>query len=302
MAGSWGDLWSLIDRVRREYPSAAYLLDNKEVGPLLLKAVAGEYDQQTFQQKLYATKYWRTTQDAQRKWDAFASLDPATAMAQVKQMRARLKDLSGSMGKSLTAAGQHWISVQALRNGWDDTQVTDAVLSTIKWKDYSRGGTQTKSIGGDMGATIQQLRALNAQYMVQGSDSGDFESALRILGGNQNIEGIEAMLADQAKKRWTHLTDAIESGVTPAQYFEQHRAVIAEQLEINPDQVDLMRDPAWRQVISHNDEKSGEIRPMTLSEATTLARQDDRWKATKGAQAEGATFAENLAKTFGEVA
>jgi hypothetical protein len=307
MAGSYADLFSLIDRVKREYPSAAYLLNHPEVGPLLLKAVAGEYDQQTFQQKLYATKYWKSTADAQRKWDAFASLDPASAKAQVTQMRARLKDLSGSLGRSLTAQGQHWVSVQALRNGWDDTQVTDAVLSTIKWGDYGQGsgaasGKQTKAIGGDMGATIQQLRALNAQYMVQGSDRGDFDRALRVLGGEQTMEGIESMLAEQAKQRWTHLSDSIEAGVTPAQYFEQHRAVIAEQLEINPDQVDLMRDPAWRQVISHNDEQSGQIRPMTLSEATTLARKDERWKATKGAQAEASSFAENLARMFGEVA
>jgi hypothetical protein len=306
MAGSYADLFSLIDRVRKEYPSAAYLLDNKEVGPLLLKAVAGEYDAATFQQKLYATNYWKTTSDSKRKWDAFANLDPASAMSQVKQMRARLSDLSGSMGRSLTAQGQHWIAVTALREGWDDNQVTDAVLSTIKWGDYGEGsgaqsGAQTKAIGGDVGATIQQLRELQAQYMLDGTDRGRFDTALRIMGGQQTVEGMQALYADQAKQRWAHLATYIDQGVTPFQFFEPYRATIAEQLETTPDQVDLMRDSEWKQVISHAGE-DGQIRPMTLSETERLVRGSERWKATKGAGQEASVFAENLTRMMGGVA
>lgn len=307
MAGSWADLFSLIDRVQKEYPSAAYLLQNPEVGPLLLKAVAGEYDQATFQQKLYATNYWKTTADSQRKWDAFASLDPASAMAQVKQMRARVKDLAGSLGRPLTAAGQHWISVTALREGWDDNQVTDAVLSTIKWGDYGEGsgaqsGAQTKVIGGDMGATIQQLRQLQEQYMLTGTDRGRFDTALRILGGEQSLEGMQALYAEQAKQRWAHLATYIDQGTTPAQFFEPYRQVIAGQLEVSADSIDLMRDPRFKEVVSHADGNTGEIRPMTLSETERLVRSSDAWRATRGAGQEASAFAENLVRMMGKVA
>lgn len=305
---SWADVFSLVDRIQREYPSAAYLINHPEVGPLLFKAVSGEYDAQTFQQKLYATEYWQSTADSQRKWDAFASIDPASAQAQLADMKARLRDISGSVGRGLTAQGLHWVGVQALRNGWSDTQITDAVLKTIKWGDYGEGsggnsGAQTTMIGGDMGATIAQLRALNQQYMVEGSDRGNFENAKRILSGEQTIEGIEAVLRQQASDRWPHLREVIESGSTPGQFFQQYREIIGQQLEISAEQVDLMHDPEWRQVVSYADPgANGQIRPMTLTETERLVRSSDRWKQTKGAQAEASAFTENLSRMMGAVA
>lgn len=303
---SWADVFTLIDRIRKEYPSAAYLLDNPEVGPLLLKAVSGEYDQQTFQQKLYATNYWKTTGDSQRKWDAQAALDPGTAKQLLAQIKAKMSDLASSLGRGLTPQGLHWLGVTALRDDWDENQLTDAILNQVKWQDYGMGsgaqsGAQTKAIGGQVGTTIDQLRALNAQYMTQGSDRGNFDTALRILKGEQTLEGVESAMRQKAMERWPHLAQVIKDGGTPAGYFDPYRQMIAENLEINADSVDLIRDTEWSQVISYAD-PSGEIRPMTLSEAEKMVRSSDRWRQTKGAGEQVSSFAESFTRMMGKTA
>lgn len=304
MAGTWADVFSLIDRVKKEYPAAAYLLDHPEVGPLLLKAVAGDYDAATFQQKLYATKYWKTTGDSQRKWDALNALDPATAKQQAAQMRARVRDLSGQMGVPLGLKGRQWIAVTALRNGWDDTQTLDAILRQVKVGDYIQGtgagSRQRKEIGGDIGATLADIRALGADYGLQVNDMGTFRKALDVAGGTMTMEGVEEFFRQQAVGKFSHLKDIIERGVTPGAFFQSYKEEIASQLEITPDQVDIFNDPKWSEVISHNDGQT--IRPMTLSETRRHVRGTKEWKGTRTAQQEGAAMVESLAKMFGAVA
>lgn len=304
MAGSWADLYSLIDRVKKEYPQSAYLLEHPEVGPLLLKAVAGEYDSATFQQKLYATNYWKQTGDSQRKWDALNALDPATAKQQVSQMRARVKDLAGQLGAPVNLQGREWISRVALRNGWDDTQVTDAILRQIKTSDYIQGtgaaSQQRKALGGDVGATLAEIRRMGADYGLKVNDLGTFRKAIDVAGGNLTMEGVAETFRQQAVGKFPHLKGALEQGVTPRAFFQSYQEEIASQLEVTPDQVDVLNDPKWSEVVSHND--NGTIRPMTLAETTQYVRSRDEWKGTKMAAQEASGMAESLSKMFGAVA
>ena len=113
MADTWADLFGLLDRIQREYPELAYLLDNDEVGPLLLRAVSGAMDTNEFRYKLRQTNWWKTTSEPARKWDAFANVDPATAKAQIRQQRDGIGATAKAMGVDLSLQGRHWIAVTA---------------------------------------------------------------------------------------------------------------------------------------------------------------------------------------------
>jgi hypothetical protein len=298
MAADWGSLFSLIQRVQREYPELAYLLDHDEVGPLLLKAVGGQMDVDEFTFKLRQTDWWKTTAEPARKWDAFAQVDPATARAQIDQQRQSIHDQARTLGVDLTLAGRHWIAVTALREGWDEAQITRAIARQADWQGHD------DLPGGQIGAVFDQYRTMARDFGVKLSGRDAFKAARKTVVGAQTAEGMEAMLRHQAMERFagnTAIVDALKNGTSLREYFAPLQNEIAAQLEITPDQVDVVNGRRWQEVISHVDE-TGNVRPMSIPEATRWVRGTDQWGRTDRADKEASAMADSLGRMFGAVA
>lgn len=107
------------DTILRDYPSFAFLLNDPEIGPLLLDAINPDkgFDFPTFQAKIMQTNWWKTSSASQRQWETLLATDPATAQQQADQWKQTLKAEAQQQGVNLTDPQVEWMTAFYLPKG-----------------------------------------------------------------------------------------------------------------------------------------------------------------------------------------
>lgn len=285
-------------QIRQQWPSYVYLLEVPELKQLLLDAVNPDigFSPEEFQAKFQATDWYRTHGDTQRQWEALVGSDPATAERQIAAKTSQITDLIKQLGLpgDWPHAWNRQVAQYALTLGLNDSELRDYL---IQWGPQD---APTSTPTGDMGATYNEVRRLARQdYLVPLSDQDAWQWVKWITSGDTNMEGFKAALGDAAKGRFSHLTGILEQGITPGQYFAPYRSLVAQEMDLPSDAVDLM-DPKWGDMLSKAD--GDKVRPMTLGEAQKFIRSKDEWKSTSTAKQMGAQMANQLLSTFGAIA
>jgi len=283
--------------IAMRFPQLAYLLNIPEVGDLVRQRANGQIDLAEYQGRVAKTNWWLTSSDNTRKWQILQSYDPRTAQESIREREAQIWDLVQSLG----AGGQlgvpevQKIAEESLRLGLQGPQLQDRIVSQIRY---------TKEIGstpGSVATTINGLRKMASGYMVRPNEEVLFDFSRKIAAGELQAEDVDVYFREQAKGKFPNLADYIDRGITPENFFAQHKSEVAKMLEMSDDQVNFMDDPKWSQILDHTDEK-GNRGPMTISETQRYVRGMDEWRSTRQGQqiaAEGASF---LTKTFGKTA
>ncbi len=96
------------------------------------------------------------------------------------------------------------------------------------------------------------------------------------------------------------LKNALDSGVTVAQYVEPYRQMAAQTLEINPDDVDFM-SPKYSQALFQNS-PDGKRTSMSLADFGTYLRKQPEFRQTKAANEQAASMTNYITELFGRVA
>ncbi len=315
MAATASDLYLAIKKIRTEAPQLAYLLDDPEVGPLLVKWGAGQIDDVIFESKLHQTEWWRTTSESERQWAARVAVDPATANRQRQQMAVTVRQIQGQLGVDLP---QNWrkilwshgqtaqarIADMALSRGWNEDQITRFLMS------FATFGQEGQEPQGGIGLAMGQIDRLRAAYMIPGANQREsWKLARKMLTGELDADALEEQFRRQAKARFANNDDIVrvlDEGGSLADYFEPYRQTIAQELDMLPEQIDLL-GRRWRQVVDHavttpQGGETGQRRSMTLDEVTKLARSQSEWSVTRGGQQHEAEMTKNLLNVFGKVA
>lgn len=289
----------LTTKILTDYPSFAYLLHDAEIGPLLLEAVNPDvgFDSQTFQAKLMQTNWWKNSSATQRQWETLVATDPATATAQKATWKTRVNQLAGQYGVNLTPFNlEDWANtflsqgVQA-----DDPRIVNALVSLYSSEPAFRSGHP-----GNLQTITDQAKQLADQYMINLTAADYAQWSQRIARGESTIQAFQDDMKMQAMDRYSAYAQRIDAGATPQQIFSQQRNAIAQELEVDPSTIDLMRDPRWSKVLGVRT-SDGTVQPMTYHEAVQLARSQPEYKRTTGGQQQAASVAEFIDKTFGKV-
>jgi hypothetical protein len=285
---------AVADLIREQYPSLSFLINDPEVGPLLREAVDPNkgFSPQTFQAKLYQTKWWRRSSSTGREWLIKSKTDPGTANLERRAYHAALSAAAIRFGTPLTGAQLHWLTEMGLGQGIavDDPRM----LAELRKLSKPGGGR------GDVGAVAKEIRSLAEKaWYVRPSAKSIYSVAGRIVTGLDSLESANARFAAEAARRFPHLASRIQGGETLADITSGYRQVIAEELELDsPDAVDPMRGE-WRKLLGTRDEKTGQMRLMTEAEVIAQARNRPQWWQTShGRQTDAATTA-GILKVFG---
>jgi hypothetical protein len=274
--------FGFIAKVLERWPGYAYLAANEEMRGLLIQATEQEWSPELFEAKVRSTNWWRTTNDKVRSWAQTEGTDPATAARLVNAKKTEIAALAVQLGGSLdddTLGGLAW---QAQRLGWDDQTVRMQIANLIK------PGT----------AQMVNVNAIADQYMI---DIGDDEAAdytRRLFTGEIDEGTLRNTFAARAQSRFPGLAELMKGGATPGDYFADYRTMIARYTDTPTSGVDLIRDPEWSKVLSTVDDK-GQLRPMTLGEATKLVRGSTRYQSSTVGKAESAEFTDALTTALG---
>lgn len=274
--------------VRQNYGQLAWALDDPEIGPILRRAAAEEWDPIKLFGAVQGTNWWKSTSAAGRTWEQLVNEDPAEAQRLVNQAAATVQNRAKSLGIPLAPGQIQGIARSAAQNGWTDAQVVDQVMRQVNWATLEAG---------DLTALRDDVKAVASSYLVGVSDSTAQQYAARIASGEMTMQGVRSAMVKQAKSRFGWMSAQLDEGMTVRDYLQPVRDTIARELEIAPDAVDLT-DSKWLGMVEVADDKGG-MRAATLNEAMLAARRRPEWAETRNAQETTTNMIGMIAEVFG---
>lgn len=278
--------------IREKYPQLAYLADNPEIAPIMQQAQAEGWSADRFQAAIMATGWWRSTSDSARQFYNLQHTDPATFQQKVWEYHDQIKVIGGQLGYAdhLTDEYVDYFAKKAFSLGLSPDRIKAMLVDEFT----PLIGTTEKS------PLLHQMREVAQGYMIK-IDHPTMQYWLRAIGsGRQTLEGFRGVLAAQAKALFPNLTDEIEQGLTLRQITDPYRRQIANMMELDPETINFIDDPKWRNVIDYIDEK-GTHRSMSSQELAKYIRsQDEYWDTRQGKDAAG-EMVEGILQDFGAV-
>lgn len=288
----------LTAKILQDYPSLAFLLNDPEIGPLLLEAVnpEGGLSPAAFQAKLAQTTWWKTSSASQRQYETLLNTDPAAAAQKKDEWKASVSQQAALAGVKLEGVDLDWWADYFMPRGLmpGDPRLQTQIAQVYATRPDLR-------MAGNIAATGAQLKQIAAKYFFPLAESDLTHWETQIAAGRSSVQAFEQEMQRQAAERFPTLSQQILAGSTPDQLFTVQRNAIANELEIDPSSMDLMSDPRWSKILGVTDEKGG-TRPMTYNESIQYARSQDEWKRTANGQKAGADLTMTLLKELGAVA
>jgi hypothetical protein len=273
--------------------SAAFLKSHKDVAAIVNKAVSGSWEMDKFLDALRQTRWWKTTSDAQRRYDVQLAENPGEINESVSRMVSAIQRMLIQMGMSLPNSTVGSLARQAVRNAWNEEELRNFV--GIK---YHHGGSQ-----GMIGKTRQQLTQLAGDYGVKLSDHmlGNFTEL--VIRGLRTVDDYKKYMIDAAKSQYKAVAPQLDQGFTIRQILDPYLAIAAEELGKNVATLDIS-NPMWNAAIQYRGEKPVSATPqrtMTNDEWLRTVRTDKRygWDQGQNAQKAAAVMARELATAFG---
>jgi hypothetical protein len=280
--------------IRENFPQAAGFLDIPEIRSKLIEAAQNQWTSTKLQAEIQATAWWRTNGAAARNFFALKGADPAQMesliAAKVSEWGPELQQLGINLGGP--EGVKKWAE-NAIKYGWTADQVREKFAGQLA-KKSKRDGLAEGSAP-DLSADALVSMARN-DYFLPISRQDAERWAVDIFSGAKSEEQMRSYFARLASSRFPGLE---EQGFTPGEYMAPVRNMIAETLEMNPADVNLL-DKRWSEVLEMQG-ADGKFRPMTFGEAGRWARKRPEYQQTTGAMDEGAALVESLGKAFGKV-
>lgn len=265
---------STEDTVQQLYGYLSTYLNIPEVGDILRRAAIEEWPQAKLEAELSKTNWWKTSQESSRQFDAKWETDRGSVEAQIAQQVASLRADLIKQGVPIDDSRLYEIAKETIRMNWSPEQTKAAMDSELQRTSliHSRVGTDFK--------------ALAQQYGVEMSDPAITTWAAHTISGIKSDELYREFLVTQAKSRFRDVTlnKFLDGGGTTSQFYDPYKQRAAARLGVNPDAVDLS-DPKWFAALNGRDEKTGEIRAMTVDEWDRYIQTDPKYGYERTAQA-----------------
>jgi hypothetical protein len=258
--------------------------------------VGAEFNQEAIARAIEGTNYWRNTQAAIRNWDALSQVD------RDRRVSDRKLQLASTFGElQLDDATLTDLSTIAERTGLKDLGLRQLVFGAA-FKDTGRpGGVSPRKLALES-SEADALRRIAKAYGFRSSDlDAQIES---VLTGNMyaptgtvlTTESFRQKAEQTARGPFPHLKDQFDSGLTLNDIFGNYQQIAARVLELDPSEVDYMRDEKWFDAFGS--QKDG---LPTLSSWVTKLKTEDKynWRFTNQANQQVSSVASTLERAFG---
>lgn len=283
----------VIDFIITHYGAdIAGFLKIPDLRKVLIDAARGGEDPQLAISRMHATPWWKQRSESMRQWDVLKLTDPKQAQSLLAQKRA---ELAGEM-ESLGIDAEGSLAETVIRMGWNADQLRMHYAGALTGRSNTRGLAE----GSIPDITADGLMRMAREEYLMNIDRQTAErwaiKGLRQGQGGNIEEQFRSYMNQIAAGRFGIDPN---SGVAPADMLAPVKQVLAENLELDPNAIDLL-DPTFSDVLSIQG-PDGRYRIMNANEATKWARSQEGFKSTRRAQEESANLVEALGRTFGKV-
>lgn len=281
-------------QIREQYPSMAWLLKDPEIGQLLRDAVdpSKGFSPQAFEAKVKGTNWYRTRTQSQRDWEILWHTDNATARQRLTEYSGAVTRTAQRLGVNISQAQLRMAAAYGITRGLDPSG--PEFLGTLSRLFVKQPGA------GAINTAANRVTAISTgQFFIPISKQTATTWGSWIAQGIKTEQDFMEQLRNQAISKFPYLKNQIMAGETPETIFAPHRQTIAQELDLSPGEIDLSSGK-WSKVLGLYDKNLKQTRPMTIYEAQTLARQDERfWKTRTGGDLQ-AGMARTLLNAFGK--
>jgi hypothetical protein len=265
---------------RATFPAKAWLLDQDrtkypELFALIQRAHDEKYTPERFAQELPGVDFYR-------------QIASSGKVREIKNLVGELAFDSTDFSKFVT---------DSINFGW-----TGETLKAETYKEVFRknpDGTYANP------TSVKRATVSNDYLGVQLIAKNFFNSAPQssiesVLTGTITTADFQRQQREIAKKRYGHLADLIDQGVTLEDLAGNYKQTAAKLLEVDPNTID-MSAADYEVALAFGEE--GKKRAMTTGEWEKLLRTDARygWEKTENAKTEARSLANNLAQAFGRI-
>lgn len=278
-----------------EFGWAATFLDDPELGPLLRRAVGPpRWSTDKLRREIEKTNWWKTRSDSQRAWDQQAAVKPGETTKRVEAQSIGIRQIVSQYGGTLSDEQVAELATRSLRDGWNTTQVLQAVAAELVKGTDASGGVR-------FGITGRSVRDTARRFGVPLSDMAADEWATKIATGQVFQDDFENWARTQAKGLYPSLSAEIDRGLDVATITDPYRQIVSSTLGISPETVNFA-DPKWNAALNFDDGKGR--RMMTLYEWGRHLRTNEEYgyDRTPNAVNKAYQITDRLGKMFGVTA
>lgn len=278
--------WAFVAKMVERFPGHIWIASIPELRDVLVRATREEWSPELFESNIRASNWWKTTAPKVREWTQLQGTDPAGAEAQIDAQNARVRGIVAEfgVGGDIDQGASRHIAFLSLSQGWTETQLRQAVADT--W--------------GPQPGTFSNVRGLAQQYLVDMTDQEAADWTRRVFTGELTADGLRQIFQTRASAKFSavpEIQNLLKTGATPMDYFGDYVSMISRYTDTPVSGVDLVRDPEWSKILSHND--AGTIRPMTYAEASRYVRGTNKFAESRVGREETATFVDSLTTALG---
>jgi hypothetical protein len=270
---------------RATFPAKAWLLDQDRTKYPQLFALL---------QKAHDEKYYESTEGQARFAAELQGVDFYNELAASGKVK-EIKKIVGDLGFDSTDFSK--FVTDSINFGW-----TGETLKAETYKEVFRKNPDgTYANPTSVKRTTVGNDYLNVQLIAKNFfNSAPQSSVESVLTGGITTQDFQRQQREIAKKRYGHLADLIDQGVTLEDLAGNYKQTAAKLLEVDPNTIDMSQGD-YEVALSFGDE--GKKRAMTTGEWEKLLRTDARygWEKTENAKTEARSLANNLAQAFGRI-
>ena len=263
---------------------------------------------------LKETDWFKNNTDDWRKYQFFKDSNPATYQADLKANAEAIVKKYYQMGITVDAQTAIKLAEQAMMksatvNGnvvnYNQDYFNKLMADSI---DFSKkrilpNGKIVYDLGGKVEAIAESLYKVADDYGYPATTSNAgfsrwLESNTRgLIAGTVNPEDVDNELEARAKSMYPGLVDQLNRGQSLREAADPWITALANEWEEDPKSLDLNDDFLYR-ILNQQDEK-GNIAPMNLYQAKTMARKSPKWQYTSRAKEEYTNIGQKILQDFG---
>lgn len=270
---------------RATFPAKAWLLDQDRTKYPQLFALL---------QKAHDEKYYESTEGQARFAAELQGVDFYRELASSGKVR-EIKGIVGDLGFDSTDFSK--FVTDSINFGWTGDTLKAETYKEVFRKNpdgtYANPTSVKRATSGNDYLGVQLI----AKNFFNSAPQSSIES---VLTGTITTQDFQRQQREIAKKRYGHLADLIDQGVTLEDLAGNYKQTAAKLLEVDPNTID-MSTADYEVALAFGEE--GKKRAMTTGEWEKLLRTDSRygWEKTENAKSEARSLANNLAQAFGRI-
>jgi hypothetical protein len=272
--------------------SGAVLKAFPELGRMFKTAIENKWSADKFKVEVQKTGWYMSRTDAQRSWDLLEKNDPKTFTSDLDSKAAQITARAAEIGVPISAARALTLARMSGRNGFEPEQ--DASLLGAEFH-YD----PTQAYGGLIGDHLQALDRSASDYMVDVTADGRKKWAEQFAKNQSDPVKFEEWAKRQAKAKYAHLSDQLDTGMTMRQIADPIKAAMANVLEVDPSAISDNDNFVQSALSYRGSEGNGALGLMPASEQLKSLKRDPRWLKTNNAKISMMSAARTLTDMFG---